>query len=136
MSLKTIEEGITEFCTKILNVSLFFLDNKKKSLTVSIFHYLIFIIGFYYFFFESKPGDIFRIVFFIFVSLGALCYFLFNRCILTSIELNLSGDKNIIQKMIDNYFGSQTEGNITSKIVLSFGAIVIGIILLKDYGFI
>lgn len=136
MSLKGIEEDITELCTTILNSSLFFLNNNQKSLAVSIFHYIIFIVGFYYFFFKSNPGDVFRVLFFIFCALGALSYFTFNRCLLTSIELNLSSDKNIVQKTIDKYFGSQTEGNITSKIVLTICTIITGIILLKDYGFI
>jgi hypothetical protein len=135
MSLNNLEESITEFFTNGLNSTLFFLNNSQKSLLVSIFHYIIFIIGFYYFFFKSNPGDIFRILFFIFITFGALSYFIFNRCLLTSIELKLSKDKNIIQKTIDKYFGSQTEGNITSKIVLTVGAIVSGYVLLKDYGF-
>jgi hypothetical protein len=136
MGLKTIEEDITELFTDILNSSLFFLNNSQKSLAVSIFHYVIFIIGFYYFFFKSNPGDPFRVLFFIFCALGASSYFIFNRCVLTSIELKLSSDKNIIQKTIDKYFGSQNEGNITSKIVLTIFTIITGIILVKDYGFI
>jgi hypothetical protein len=135
MTLKEIEEDITDFCTKIINYSLFFLTNSQKSLSVSILHYIIFIIGFYYFFFESNPGDIFRVLFFIFITTGALSYFIFNRCILTSIELKLSKNKNFIQKTIDKYFGSQTEGNITSKIILTVSVIIIGFILLKDYGY-
>ena len=136
MSLKTMEEDITELCTNILNSSLFFLNNSQKSLMVSIFHYVIFIIGFYYFFFKTYPGDLFRVLFFIFCALGALSYFIFNKCILTSIELNLSNNKNIVQKTIDKYFGSQTEGNITSKIVLTICTIITGSILVRDYGFI
>jgi hypothetical protein len=136
MKLKELEKDITDFSIKFLNYILFFLSNSQKSLIVSIFHYIIFILGFYYFFFKTNPGDIFRILFFIFIILGTLSYFIFNRCILTSIELKLSSDKNIIQKTIDKYFGSQTEGNITSKIVLTVGSIITGIILLKDYGFI
>ncbi len=136
MSLKRIEEDITDFSTDILNSVLFFLDSKQKSLAVSIFHYVLFIVGFYYFFFESDSGGIFRVLFFIIVVLGALSYFIFNRCIFTSIELNLSKHKNIIQKTIDQYFGKETEGNITSKIVLTIGVIITGIILLKDYGYI
>jgi hypothetical protein len=36
---------------------------------------------------------------------------------------------------MDKYFGQEIEGNITSKIILSASSIVIGIVLLKDYGY-
>jgi hypothetical protein len=52
-----------------------------------------------------------------------------------TIELNLCSDKNGIQKLMDNYFGKEIEGNVTSKIVLGIGSMILGIILLKDYGF-
>lgn len=134
--LNQIEERITEFWTEIFRSLLFFLSKNQQSIFVSFIHYIIFIIGFYYFFFKSQPGSIFRILFFIFVVLGALSYFIFNRCFLTSIELNLSDEKNSIQKLMDKYFGKEIEGNITSKIVLSVGVIITGLVLLKDYGII
>ncbi len=136
MSLNKLEESITDFFTKSLNYILFFLSNSQKSLLVSLFHYIIFIIGYYYFFFRSNPGDLFRIIFFTFILICAILYYIFNRCLLTSLELKLSSNKNIIQKTIDKYFGTQVEGNKTSKIVLSVGVIVTGTVLLKDYGFI
>ena len=88
--------------------------------------------SFYYFFFQSKPGDIYRIIFFIFVALGALSYFIFNKCFFTSIELKLSEEKNLIQIIVEEYFGEEIEGNIISKIVLSLLSIIAGIILLKE----
>ena len=133
--LITVEEKITEFWTSIFQSLLFFLNNNHQSLFVSVIHYIVFIFGFYYFLFHSKPKDIYRVIFFIFVVLGALSYFIFNKCFFTSIELKLCQDKNIIQKCMDNYFGEATEGNITSKIILSALAIITGLILLKDYGF-
>jgi hypothetical protein len=134
-SLEKIEEKITDFWTGFFKSTLFFLSKNQQSIFVSFIHYIIFIIGFYYFFFKSQPGSIFRVIFFIFVVLGALSYFIFNRCFFTSIELSLSDEKNSIQKLVDRYFGKEIEGNITSKIVLSVGVIITGLVLLKDYGY-
>ena len=134
--LSELEQTITEFFTGCCRKGLFFLEPNHQSLAISAFHYIIFIVGFYYFFFHSNPRDYFRIIFFSFILLGLLSYFTINRCILTSIELKLSKDKNLIQKTIDKFFGEETEGNITSKIVFVFGTIVLGYILLKDYGYI
>ena len=131
--LDKIEKKITDVSTSIFSNLLFFLDNNQKSFCVSLLHYSIFLIGFYYFFFQSKSGDLYRLLFFIFVLLGAISYFIFNKCFFTSIELKLSPDKNNIQKLMDNYFGKEIEGNFTSKIVLGVGSIILGIILLKDY---
>jgi hypothetical protein len=136
MELKDVEEKITDFWTTVVKTLLFFLTGNQQSLFVSVIHYVIFIVGFYYFFFKSGPGDIFRILFFLMVVISALCYFIFNKCFFTSIELSLSSEKNPIQSFMDTYFGKEVEGNITSKIVLSIGTIITGIILLKDYGFI
>lgn len=131
--LSDLEKTITEYLTKFCNNILFFLSNNNKSLVVSIFHYVIFILGFIYFSFYSNPGDYFRVIFFVFILFSAISYFTINRCILTSIELNLSKEKNLIQKTIDKYFGEETEGNITSKIILTIGSIITGLVLLKDY---
>ena len=134
--LEQIEEKITDFWTDLFKSLLFFLNQNQQALFVSFIHYAIFIVGFYYFFFQSKPKDLYRIVFFIFVVLGALSYFIFNKCFFTSIELNLSNnEKNPIQSIMDKYFGQEIEGNITSKIILSASSIVIGVVLLKDYGY-
>lgn len=134
--LEKIEEKITDFWTDLFKSLLFFLNQNQQALIVSFIHYAVFVVGFYYFFFQSKPGDIYRIIFFIFVVLGALSYFIFNKCFFTSIELNLSNnEKNPIQQIMDKYFGQEIEGNITSKIILSASSIVIGIVLLKDYGY-
>lgn len=133
--LESIEKDITDFWTNIFKSLLFFLEPRYQSLFVSFLHYAIFIAGFYYFFIISRPGDLFRILFFIFVLLGALSYFIFNKCFFTSIELNLFKDKNLIQSLMDKYFGKEIEGNITSKIILSLGTIIMGVILLKDYGY-
>lgn len=134
--LKSIETKITDFFVFLFKNLLFFLSNNHKSLFVSVLHYAIFILGFYYFFFHSSPHDRFRIFFFFLIFLGALSYFTFNKCFFTSIELKLSSEKNAIQSFIDKYFGKEVEGNITSKIVLCLGTIIIGGIIVKDYGII
>lgn len=134
MNQHSIEEKITEFWTSITKRLLFFLDSNLQSTIVSIIHYAIFIIGFFYFIFLSKPGDIFRIVFLIFVALAALSYFIFDKCFFTSVELKLSSQKNLVQTFIDKYFGEATEGNVTSKLVLSALTIICSIIIFKDYG--
>jgi flagellar biosynthesis protein FlhB len=133
-SLDIIEKKITDFWTDFFRRILFFLKDDHQSLFVSFLHYIVFILGLIYFFFYSHAGDLYRILFFCFALLGALSYFIFNRCIFTSIEINLSDKKNNIQKVIDKYFGKEIEGNITSKFVLSLFSIITGISLLKDYG--
>jgi hypothetical protein len=134
--LKKIEEKLTELLTIFFQSIIFFLNKEHQSIVVSIIHYIIFIIGFYYFFFNSDPCSKFRLMFFIFLFLGTTSYFLFNRCIFTSIELNLCNKKNLIQTFMDKYFGSQIEGNIISKLILSIGTLITGLILLNDYGII
>jgi hypothetical protein len=131
--IDNIEKKITDFWTYVFKCILFFLNDNHKSLIVSIIHYSIFIIGFLYFFFVSNPGDIFRILFFFFVFFGALSYFIFNKCFFTSIELELSKNKNIIQSFMDKYFGEEIEGNTTSKFVLFIGSIIIGFNIINDY---
>jgi hypothetical protein len=134
--LEKLEDNITDFWTEIFKSTLFFLTNTQKSIVVSIIHYIVFVFGFYYFFFKSEPRSLFRVAFFIFVALGALSYFLFHKCFFTSIEFSLSNKKNFIQKFFDRYFGKETEDNVISKIVLSIGTLISGFILLKDYGII
>ncbi len=133
--LDKLEKKITELSTSIFRNGLFFLKDNQKSFFVSFLHYSIFIVGFYYFFFKSKPGDLYRIIFFIVMFLGALSYFIFNKCIFTSIELSLSPERNIIQKCMNKYFGSEIEGNVMSKSVLGIGSFILGLIVLKDYGY-
>ena len=133
--MATIETLVTDFLTNITQCLLFFLNPNHQSLIVSIAHYVIFIAGFYYFFFHTRPGDKFRLFFFGLVLLAAISYFSTNRCILTSVERNLSKEKNYIQSTMDHYFGKEIEGNISSKVILTSGTILLGGILLIDYGF-
>lgn len=133
MILNTIESVITETFTDFFRTSLFFLEPSYQSLFVSILHYAFFIVGFYFLFFKSTPKSLYRWLFFIFTVMAMIFYFIFNRCILTSIELNLCNQKNIIQNFIAYYFGNSIEGNSSSKIVLTLSVIVTSIVLLRDY---
>ena len=72
---------------------------------------------------------------FLILYFDKICLEFFNKCFFTSIELKLSEEKNLIQNIVEEYFGEEIEGNIISKIVLSLLSIIAGIILLKDYGY-
>jgi len=125
-----IEKSIVDFGVSFIQTVFFFLNGSQQSLLVSSIHYFITILLIYYFF-KSKSRSLQRILFII-VLLFALYYFIFNRCLFTSIELKLSAEKNIIQKTSDKYFGENTEGNVISKISLSILVIIGGTVLLKD----
>jgi hypothetical protein len=133
MSLDILERGITETFTDIVKSALFFLRPSSQSLLITIFHYALFIIGFYVFFFYSKPKSIFRWIFFVAILFGFFYYFIFNRCLLTSIELSLCKNKNIIQNFIASYFGHGTQGNKSSKISLTISLFTVSLVLLRDY---
>lgn len=133
MNLDELERGITETFTNVIRSTLFFLEPSSQSLIVSIFHYALFIIGFYIFFFYSTPKSLFRWIFFGAILFGFIYYFTFNRCILTSVELNLCKTKNIVQDFIAGYFGQNLEGNTSSKIALTISLIITSVVLLQDY---
>jgi len=126
-----IEKSIVDFGVSFIQTVFFFLNGNQQSLLVSSIHYIIFIFAVYYYF-KSKPRDVYRIFFFIIFLLFALLYFIFDKCILTSIEFKLSKEKNIIQKLSEVYFGEDIEGNVISKISLSILVIIGGTVLLKD----
>lgn len=134
--MESIETTLTEFITNLFRCLLFFLNPSHQSLIVSIIHYAIFIVGTYYFFFHASPGDTSRIVIFVFFALSALSYFTINKCILTHVELRLCEKKNILQNIIATYFGHKNEGNTSSKFVLTTLSVILGGVLLADYGYI
>lgn len=134
--MNTIENSITDFFTDLFKTILFFLEETQQSLCVSILHYIIFIIGFYYFFFYSKPGDISRILFLIFMILATLSYYCFNKCLAIVVENNLSNHKNAIQSFMDKCFGEDCEGNVYSKGFLLSSTILLSIIVAHDYNII
>lgn len=133
-TLNLLEKELTDIFTLLIKNTLFFLNSSQQSLFMSFFHYAIFIIGIYIFLI-SPPKSIFRILIFILIFIATLMYFIFNRCLITSIEINLSNKKNGIQKFIEKYFGEQIEGNISSRVVLSSLSFILGYILLQDYGY-
>ena len=134
--MHTIENNITDFFTDLFKTILFFLEETQPSVCVSILHYLIFIVGFYYFFFYSTPGDISRILFLIFMILATLSYYCFNKCLAIVVENNLSKHKNAIQAFMDKCFGEDCEGNVYSKGFLLSGTILLSIIIAHDYNMI
>jgi ABC-type multidrug transport system fused ATPase/permease subunit len=134
--MHTIENNITDFFTDLFKTILFFLEETQQSVCVSILHYLIFIVGFYYFFFYSTPGDISRILFLIFMILATLSYYCFNKCLAIVVENNLSKHKNAIQAFMDKCFGEDCEGNVYSKGFLLSGTILLSIIIAHDYNMI
>jgi len=111
MDINAIENKITETFTDIFRTSLFFLEPSYQSLFVSILHYAIFILGFYFLFFHSKPKSLYRWLFFIFTLIAMIFYFIFNRCILTSIELNLCKENNLLLKYKERV-GARKQDNI------------------------
>jgi hypothetical protein len=129
--IEQIEQSFILLGVVIFKVLFFFLEDVHQSLMVSFIHYTVFIIGFYYFIF-TNPKSKYRLYFFAFVLFSMLCYFMFNRCILTQVEFFICPKQNKIQETIGHFFGEQTEGNVSSKMVLTAMTIITGIILLHD----
>lgn len=123
----------TEFFTASIRTTCFFLNEEQQSCMMSFLHYFIFALGFYYFFFQSNPGDIGRVLFFVFVVLAAVLYYVLNKCIFTQVEMALSDKPNGIQRMMCRYFGEEVEGNLASKYFLLGSSFVLGGILGYDY---
>jgi hypothetical protein len=113
---------------------LFFLEPTQQSLMVSFFHYAIFFVGLYYFIYRANPNGIYRPLFFGFILFSLLSYMVFNKCLLTHMELGISTEVNAIQGTVETFFGSQIEGNTISKIGLSLLTLVTGLFLINDYG--
>ena len=113
---------------------LFFLEPLQQSLMVSFFHYSIFFVGLYYFIYHAKPNGIYRPLFFGFALVSLLSYLVFNKCLLTHMELGISKETNAIQGTVEAFFGSRIEGNTSSKVVLSLLTLVTGLFLINDYG--
>jgi len=131
--IQYIEERFITLGILFFKSILFFLNDSYQALFISFLHYAIFIIGLYYFIYHSKSKSLYRLLFFGFVLFSALCYLMFNKCILTHIELGICDKKNGVQKTIDTFFGSQLEGNVSSKVVLYGMTIIVGLFLLHDY---
>ena len=127
-----LEIIITENISKFIKYFLFFLTEELQSTCVTILHYLIFIIGIYYFYFVAKPGSLFKRLFFIFCLLAYISYLTFDKCLCTSIEYCIYKDANIIQQIMNGGFGEGEEGKAVSKSNLLMITIFLGLSLLYD----
>ena len=132
--IQRIESFLIAIGISIFQTVFFFLNASNQSLMVSFFHYAIFFVGLYYFIYRAKPNGVYRPLFFSFVLISLVCYLVFNKCLLTHMELGISKETNAIQGTIESFFGSQIEGNVSSKVVLSLLTIVTGLFLINDYG--
>jgi hypothetical protein len=129
--IQQVEQSFILLGVFLFKTLFFFLEDIHQSLIVSFVHYAVFIVGFYYFIY-ANPKSKYRRWFFAFVVFSMVCYFVFNRCILTQIEISLCPEQNKIQETVANVFGEQSVGNRSSKVVLTTMAIITGIILLHD----
>jgi len=132
--IQKIEHGLVALGISVFKSVFCFLSPPYQSLMVSFVHYAIFFAGLYYFIYRSKPHGLYRPLFFTFVLISLVCYIVFNKCLLTHMELGISKEQNAIQATVESFFGSQTEGNVGSKVVLSLLTVVTGLFLINDYG--
>jgi hypothetical protein len=128
--IQTIEKNISETVASGVQWMLFFLKPTHQACLFSVFHYVIFIIGFYVFFFVKYQP--YRILVYICITFAAISYEIFNKCLFTSIEYCLSPIQNPIQEMMSTYFGEAIEGNESSKTFLSIASLALGSIIIVD----
>ena len=128
--IDTIEKNISETVASGVQWMLFFLKPTHQACLFSVFHYVIFIIGFYVFFFVKYQP--YRIIVYICITFAAISYEIFNKCLFTSIEYCLSPMQNPIQEMMSTYFGEAIEGNESSKTFLSIASLALGSIIIMD----
>lgn len=129
--LQTIETNIATTVASGVQWILFFLKPSHQACLFSIFHYVIFAIGFYVFFFVKYQP--YRILVYICITFAAISYEIFNKCLFTSIEYCLSPMQNPIQEMMCTYFGEAIEGNESSKTFLTTTSIALGSIIIMDF---
>jgi len=129
-TLHSIEKNITETVASGIQWLLFFMKPSQQVCLFSVFHYVIFAIGFYVFFFVKYQP--YRILVYICITFAAISYEIFNKCLFTSIEYCLSPMQNPIQEMMSAYFGEAIEGNESSKTFLTTASIGLGSIIIMD----
>jgi len=129
-TLQIIEKNISETVASGVQWMLFFLKPTHQACLFSVFHYVIFAIGFYVFFFVRYQP--YRILVYICITFAAISYEIFNKCLFTSIEYCLSPMQNPIQEMMSTYFGEAIEGNESSKTFLSIASLALGSIIIMD----
>jgi len=126
---KTITDKISEVCKQIL----FFCETKLQSTIITVIHYLIFIIGIYYFYFVAKPKSLYKKVFFLFCLFAFISFLIFDKCLCSSIEYKLHNDKNFIQEFMGANFGDGELGKTVSKSNLLMISLFLGLSLIYDY---
>ena len=129
-TIQTIEKNISETVALGVQWILFFLKPSHQACLFSAFHYIIFAIGFYVFFFVKYQP--YRMIVYICITFAAISYEIFNKCLFTSIEYCLSPIQNPIQEMMSTYFGEAIEGNESSKTFLSITSLALGSIIIMD----
>ncbi len=125
----TITEGVAELFRKLL----FFCETKLQSTIITIIHYLVFIIGIYYFYFVAKPKSLYKKIFFIFCLMAFIAFLLFDKCLCSSVEYNLHNGRNFIQDFMGSNFGDGELGKTVSKSNLLMITLFIGLSLIYDY---
>jgi hypothetical protein len=130
-AVQIIEKNISETVAAGVQWILFFLKPTHQACLFSAFHYIIFLIGFYVFFFVKYQP--YRILVYIFITFAAISYEIFNKCLFTSIELCLYPIQNPIQEMMCSYFGESIEGNESSKTFLKTASFGLGSIIIMDF---
>ena len=126
-----IEKNISETVANGIQWILFFMKPSQQACLFSAFHYIVFLIGFYVFFFVKYQP--YRILVYIFITFAAISYEIFNKCLFTSIEYYLSPIQNPIQEMMCTYFGESIEGNESSKTFLTTASLALGSIIIADF---
>jgi hypothetical protein len=129
-TVQIIEKNISETVASGVQWMLFFLKPTHQACLFSVFHYVIFAIGFYVFFFVKYQP--YRILVYVCITFAAISYEIFNKCLFTSIEYCLSPIQNPIQEMMSTYFGEAIEGNESSKTFLSIASLSLGSIIIMD----
>ena len=129
-TVQIIEKNISETVASGVQWMLFFLKPTHQACLFSVFHYVIFAIGFYVFFFVKYQP--YRILVYVCITFAAISYEIFNKCLFTSIEYCLSPIQNPVQEMMSTYFGEAIEGNESSKTFLSIASLSLGSIIIMD----
>ena len=130
-TVQIIEKNISETVATAIQWILFFLKPSQQACLFSVFHYVIFAIGLYVFFFVKYQP--YRILVYICITFAAISYEIFNKCLFTSIEYCLSPMQNPIQEMMSAYFGEAIEGNESSKTFLTMASLSLGSIIIMDF---
>lgn len=131
--IENLETIITETASTLCKNVLFFCETKLQSTIITILHYLVFIVGIYYFYFVAKPKSLYKKVFFLFCLMAYLAYLLFDKCLCSSIEYKLHNGRNFIQEFMGSNFGDGEVGKTVSKSNLLMISLFLGLSLAYDY---